>query len=136
MWNKLDKFVFKRESKSTIIDVFSTFLLRSYMKILGIFVDAIEPDFILNINNLPTRRVLLVDPSIEWFGVENVPYLVVSLILFIVLIFPPVTLLALYPTKIFRSLLLKVFSSGHSRAALNIFVEKFYDSYRDGLNVI
>ena len=137
MWNKLDKHVLKRtkmESKSTIIDVFSTFLLLSYTKILGIFVDTIEPAFILNINNLPTRRVLLVDPSIEWFGVENVPYLVVSLILFIVLIFPPVTLLALYPTKIFRSLLLKCFSSGHSRAALNIFVEKFYDCYRDGLD--
>ena len=137
MWNKLDKHIFKhtkRESKSTIIDVFSTFLLLSYTKILEIFVDTIEPDFILNINDLPTRRVLLVDPSIEWFGIENVPYLIVSFILFIVIIFPPVTLLALYPTKIFRSLLLKCFSSGHTRVALNIFVEKFYDSYRDGLD--
>ena len=74
MGNKLDRLIFKRmkrESKSTIIDVFSTFLLLSYTKILGIFVDTIEPDFILNINNLPTRRVLLVDPSIEWFGIEN-----------------------------------------------------------------
>ena len=124
----------KRESKSTIIDVFSTFLLLSYTKIVKIFVDTIEPDFVPNMNGLPTRRVLLVDPSIEWLGIENLPYLAVSVFLFVVLIFPPVALLTFYPTKIFRSLLLKCSFGGHTRAALNIFVEKFYDSYRDGLD--
>ena len=136
-WKKLDSFLLKhvkRESKSTIIDVFSTFLLLSYTKIVGIFVDTIEPDFVLNMNNLPTRRVLLVDPSIEWLGNENLPYVFVSVLLFLVLIFPPVALLTFYPVKLFRSLLLKCSSSGHIRAAFNIFVEKFYDSYRDGLD--
>ena len=124
----------KRESKCTIIDVFSTFLLLSYTKIVKIFVDTIEPDFVPNMNGLPTRRVLLVDPSIEWLEIENLPYLAVSVFLFVVLIFPPVALLTFYPTKIFRSLLLKCSFGGHTRAALNIFVEKFYDSYRDGLD--
>ena len=136
-WKKLSgcclKFT-KRESKSTIIDVFSTFLLLSYTKIIAIFVDTIEPDFIPNMNNLPTRRVLRADPRIEWLGVGNSPYLVVSLFLFLVLIIPPVVLLLVYPTKAFRSLLLKCSRGGYLRAALNIFVEKFYDSYRDGLD--
>ena len=135
-WSKVDQCFLKRikrESKSTIIDVFSTFLLLSYTKIIKIFVDTVEPDFVLNMNNLPVRRVLLVDPSIEWLGQENLPYMVASICLFLVLIFPPIVLLAFYPTKLFRSLLLKCSSGGHTRAALNIFVEKFYDSYRDGL---
>ena len=136
-WNKLNGCFLKhikRDSKSTMIDVFSTFLLLSYTKIVGIFIATIELDFVPNMNNLPTRKVLHADPSIEWLGTENLPYVAISVLLFLVLILPPVVLLAFYPTKIFRSLLLKCPFGGHTRAALNIFVEKFYDSYRDGLD--
>ena len=64
------------------------------------------------------------------------PYLIVSFIIFFVLILPPVILLAFYPTKIFQSLLSTCSSGRHSRPllAVNYFVEKFYSSYRDGLN--
>jgi hypothetical protein len=59
---------------------------------------------------------------------------VVSFFLFLVLILPPTLILAFYPTKRFRYLLLKCSFSGHTKAALNIFVEKFYSCYRDGLD--
>ena len=139
-WNKIKgSSVFshiKKESKSTTIDVFSTFLLLSYAKIVGHLVDTIdyETNFVLNMNNLQTLRVLRVDSTIEWLGTENIPYIVVSVFLLVVVVFPPVLLLTFYPVKFFRSLLLKCLSGGHARAALNIFVEKFYDSYRDGLD--
>ena len=135
-WNKLNRCLLKhvnRESNSTIIDVFSTFLLLSLSKIVVIFVMAMEPDFIQNMNYLPRKSVLLSDPSIEWMGSENIPYVTVSMFFFVVLILPPVALLLFYQSKKFRYLLLKCSSCGHARAALNIFVEKFYDSYRDGL---
>ena len=135
-WNKLNRCLLKHvnwESNSTIIDVFSTFLLLSLSKIVGIFVITITPDFILNMNSLPRKSVLLSDPSIEWMGSENIPYVTVSMFFFVVFILPPVALLLFYQSKKFRSLLLKCSSCGHARAALNIFVEKFYNSYRDGL---
>jgi hypothetical protein len=44
-----------------------------------------------------------------------------------------VAVLTLYPVRAFHSLLEKCKLSGYSRAALNIFVEKFYSCYRDGL---
>ena len=136
-WNKLNGCFLKRvkrDSKSTMVDVFSTFFLLSYSKLVIISVDTIEPEFIPNMNNRMTRRVLNVDPSIEWLGTENLPFVIVSFFIFLVLILPPVVLLTFYPTKIFRSLLSKLPFSGRSRAALNIFVEKFYTSYRDGLD--
>ena len=52
------------------------------------------------------------------------------------ILLPPVILLGFYPTKIFQSLLSTCSSGRHSRPllALNYFVERFYSSYRDGLN--
>ena len=46
----------------------------------------------------------------------------------------PALLLAAYPIRILRSLLLINRLSGRFKVALNIFVEKFYSCYRDGLD--
>jgi hypothetical protein len=132
---KLPLFV-NQERNMTSIDVFSTFLLLSYTKLVVIFVAVIEPDVIFNVDNQFNRNVLSSDPSIEWFSVHSLPYLIVSFIIFLVLILPPIILLAFYPTKLFQLLLSLCSSGGRSRAllALNTFVDKFYSSYRDGLS--
>ena len=138
IWSKLNRFCItkhaKSDNKTTVIDVFSTFLLLSYTKILAIFIATIEPDYILSVHGHHTQRVLHVDPSIEWFGVHNLPIVIISLFLFLVLILPPTLILAFYPTKRFRYLLLKCSYSGRTKAALNIFVEKFHSCYKDGLD--
>ena len=125
-----------KERSRTSIDVFSTFLLLSYTKLVVIFIAVIEPDAIFNTRNHSTQNVLSSDPSVQWFSIDSLPYLVVSFIIFFVLILPPIILLAFYPTKPFQSFLSLCFSGGRSRAllALNTFVEKFYSSYRDGLS--
>ena len=43
-------------------------------------------------------------------------------------------MLALYPLKAFQRLLRKIKLFKHQRATLHLFVEKFYSSYRDGLD--
>ena len=138
IWSKLSRFSFTKRadnaSKSTVVDVFSTFLLLSYTKIVAVLVATIEPDYILGMHSNVTERVLYVDPSVEWFGTYNLPIVTVSFVLFLVLILPPTLILALYPSKRFRYLLLKCCFSGSTKATLNIFVEKFYSCYRDGLN--
>ena len=121
IWSKLNKCCcakhVKLDNKSTVVDVFSTFLLLSYTKILAVFVATIEPDFILSNHNYLTLKVLNVDPSIEWFGIYNLP---ISFLLFLILILPPTVILAFYPTKRFRYLLLKCSLSGRTKAAMNI----------------
>ena len=113
----------KRDGKTTVVDVFSTSLLLSYTKIVAVFIATIEPDFILSNHNYLTRRVLHVDSSIKWFGIYTLPIVIISLFLFLVVILPPTVILALYPTKRFRYLLLKCSFSGHTKAAMNILVE-------------
>ena len=124
-----------KERSRTLIDVFSTFLLLSYTKLVVIFIAMIEPDVIFNLNH-SIQRVLSSDPSVQWFSVDSLPYLVVSFVIFFVLILPPIILLAFYPTKRFQHFLSICSIGGRSQAllALNTFVEKFYSSYRDGLS--
>ena len=124
----------KKRSR-TSVDVFSTFLL-SYTKLVVIFIAVIEPGVTFNISNHSTQNVLSSDPSVQWFSIDSLPYLMVPFIIFFVLILPPNILLAFYPTKTFQSLLSICFSGGRSQAllALNTFVEKFHSSYRDGLS--
>ena len=125
-----------KERNMTSIDVFSTFLLLAYTKLVVIFVAVIEPSTILSASNRSTPYVLSSDPSIQWFSKHSLPYLMVSFVVFFVLILPPIILLAFYPTKPFQSLLSLCVSGGRPRAllALNAFVDKFYSPYRDGLS--
>lgn len=122
----------KKDSRSTIIEVFATFFLLSYTKLLYtslyflIFLSTEK-------NGLTYRLVSGLDPSIDYFSKDHAPFAMIALLILIGPVLLPVILLAFYPVKMFRSLLEKCNPSGHSRAAVNLFVEKFYSCYRDGL---
>ena len=125
----------KRNSKCTLIDVFSTFLLLTFSKSVEIlFLFYFQRTTLLNMNNLPTRDVFLEDPNIEYFGTSHILWVVISTFSFLVIFVPPVVILALYPIKSCRLLFQKCTFGGHRRSALNIFVERFYSCYRDGLD--
>ena len=121
------------DTKSDIIDVFTTFFIVSYDQLL------IQSLMLLN-----TRSVLATDRSgTPYFTFHSILdpkslhrhawHLIVLPILLISLIFctlPPLFLI-LYPLKTFRSCLSKCHPSS---VALNIFVEKMQGCYRNGLN--
>lgn len=121
------------DSRGTAIDVFATFFLLSYTKLLYTSLYLL---LFINItkNGLPFQAGVAVDPSIKYFSKEHAPFAVIALLILIGPVIVPVTLLALYPVRSFRSLLERCKISGHSRAAVNLFVEKFYSCYRDGLD--
>ena len=79
-------------------------------------------------------HVLFNDPSVHYFSIEHIPFVIFAIFIFIVLGLLPALLLAIYPIRLFRSLLLKCSLGGRSCAMINIFVEKFYSCYRDGLD--
>ena len=123
----------KRSSKRTIIDTFATFFLLSYAKLTLMLLIPLSPldiDTRNNLSSTATRHVLLY-PSVNYFGIQHLPFVIISMLVFTAIVLPPVLLLALYPVRAFRSLLFKCCCSV---ASLNIFVEKFYGCYRDGLD--
>ena len=124
------------DTKSDIIDVFTTFFILSYSKILYQTELFTVTHVITNINEAGRKfeeRRLLVDPSIIilWRFISpcirnpiliHYPYSFQRL--------PPL-LLTLYPIRAFRYCLLKF---NLNLSAVHIFIDKLYSYYRNGLD--
>jgi hypothetical protein len=78
--------------------------------------------------------VVYIQPNIRYFSKEHAPYAIIGALVLFVFGLLPALLLAAYPSRRLRSLLLLHRLGGRSNAALNIFMEKFYSCYRDGLD--
>ena len=138
LWDKLKQNLRKRfnvdwHATNTIINVFATFFLLSYAKLVFSSLRALNYGILLNVNNLSLQQTLHVrsDPSMIYFGEEHLPFAITSVFIFLLAVLPIPLLLALYPIRSVRTLLFKFLIGGHTKAAINIFVQKFYSCYRD-----
>ena len=141
LWNKLEGSFFKYvkaklDAKNTMVDVFATFFLLSYAKLVFTCFRTISYGVTINMQNSSTQNILHVksDPSVGYFSREHLPFAITSAAIFLFALVPIPLLLALYPVAAFRTLLFKCGFSNRLVAALNMFVEKFYSCYRDGLD--
>ena len=141
-WQKLNRLIFKHinvkwNSNRTIVDAFATFFLLSFSKVTLILFVPLYPLRINNLNNINLSSSVtihsLTDPSVDFISKEHLPFAAVSIVIFLFTVLPIVVLLALYPIQAFRSLLFKCLPK-QSIGPLNMFVEKFYSCYRDGLD--
>ena len=140
LWRTLNRFFIRhinieRDSIKTIIDTFATFFLLSYTKLTVLLLLPLVPMKLFNVNNINLSTTIswhaMIHPSVKFASEHHLPYVIISIFVYIIVALPPVFLLALYPVSAFRSLL---FKCCRSMASVNIFVEKFYSCYRDGLH--
>ena len=134
LWTKLSCLKANRDSKTTIIDNFATFFFLSYTRLCFASLIVFRRTNIHKANNTHPYAVLHIDPRIRYFSKEHIPYAIISGLILFTFGLLPALLLAAYPIRKLRSLLLIDRLGGRSNAALNIFVEKFYSCYRDGLD--
>ena len=141
LWSKFDGYILqklnvKRDANNTLIDVFATFFLLSYAKLVFTCFRTISFKITYNAQNFSNHQILHVksDPNMGYFSTEHLPYAITSFIIFVLIIIPLPLLLALYPIRTFRSLLFKCPIGTRTMATLHIFLEKFYSFYRDGLD--
>ena len=141
LWSKLDGYILqkmnvKRDANNTLIDVFATFFLLSYAKLVFTCFRTISYKITYNAHNFSTHQTPHVksDPNMGYFSTEHLPYAITSFTIFVLIIIPLPLLLTLYPIRTFRSLLFKCPIGTRTMATFHIFVEKFYSCYRDGLD--
>ena len=122
---------------NSLIDVFITFFLLSFSKLLYTSSKILTPlkamvyvNYTLDLSQ--SYHQLSEDPRIKYFEMEHLPYALILILIVLLIILPPVLLLIMYPIKVFRSLLFNCHLSTRTVASLNIFVEKYYSCYRDG----
>ena len=140
LWSKVKGCLLKTNAKldvnNTMIDVFATFFLLSYAKLVFTSFRTISYGITINAYNFTEKKILHVksDQSIGYFSTEHLPFAIASTTIIVFLILPLPLLLALFPINAFRTLLFKCGLGNRPMAALNLFLDKFYSCYRDGLD--
>ena len=125
----LDKAHIKTTIKTSMIDVFATFLMLSYNKVLSVSFDLLAFTAPIDSHGKSIGRYLYYDASYEHFGINHLPYGVLAIFTFAIVNLSPFLLLLFYPMKRFQICLnrLKL-----SRLALHTFVDSFAGCYKDG----
>ena len=117
--------------RTSIVEAFATFLLLSYLKLLGVSSDLLIPTQVYHVNGNSLGLYLYYDATIEYFGEEHLPYAVLAVTVMLVFILFPLLLLLLYPMRCFQQCLGCIGVRWH---ALPIFIDAFQGCYKDGTN--
>ena len=125
----------KLDAKNTMIDVFATVFLLCYAKLVFTCLRVLSYRVTFKINNSSMHEIYTVksDPTVVFFNREHLPFAIISIAIFFVVLLPMPLLLALFPVPSFRLLLFKLKFVSRPLTALNAFLDKFYSCYRDGL---
>ena len=117
--------------RSSIVKVFATFLLLSYMKLLNVTLDILLPTAGYSVVNGSQTWYVYYDASYKYFSEHHLPYAIMSIIIFIVFIVTPLMVLILYPLRCFQKCLSVCRLRSHM---LQVFVDTFQGHFKDGID--
>ena len=115
------------EIKASIIDVFATFLLLSYSKLLFVSLLLLQRTEMYSADGEGTSYTLLVDATVYYLSVEHLPFAIIAFLVLFLVSLPPL-LLIFYPCKIINRCRYK-----RRWHALRTFVEAFHGCYKNGV---
>ena len=121
------------DSKASIVNAFTTFLLLSFSKILFVSFTLLYTFHVHCIHgHIPRKCVLYYDPTVECYTQKYSIFAAIAGCVLVIFIICPTVLLILYPTRLFRRCVTCCrFRRWH---ALHMFVESFQGQYKDGTN--
>ena len=120
------------DSKASIINAFTTFLLLSFSKILFVSFTLFYTLHVRDSAGAEKKYVLYYDPTVEVHSEEYIAFATLAGCVLALFVVSPTALLILYPTRLFRRCVSRCgFRRWH---ALHMFVESFQGQYKDGTN--
>ena len=128
---------FRKQSniKTSLIDVFASFIFLSTSRIQITSYTLLMPTYVhtMPINDNATQPMmklyLLNAPTVEYFGKEHLPFVILTLVVMFLLGFLPMVLLFVYPYRCFQNLLNRYNLNSH---ILRTFMDVFQGSFKDG----
>ena len=122
----------RRQSGSSIIAVFTTFLLLSYCKLLFISIAMLTPVFAYNVTgHIHGSPMLYIDTSVKYFSSSHLGFGLLALAMLLVFVVTPPILLLLYPMGCVQRGLGRCHTLSNS---LKTFADIFQGCYKDGTN--
>ena len=120
------------DPKTSVIDVFATFMLLSYVRLLFASGSILSPNYTYNYKGEKLSTVYLhYSSSIKYFHSKHLPFALLSIFVSLTFIAVPPIVLIFYPTSFFQKCLAKCKINSQ---ALRTFVETFQGCYKDGTN--
>ncbi len=114
--------------KTSLIEVFATFVLLSYIKIISVSCDLLAATRSYDIHgNRLNKLYLYYDANIEYFGRQHLPFAILALFTGLVFVILPFLILVLYPCRCFQRGLNYM---GWRCQTLHIIMDAFQGSYK------
>ena len=133
MWSPFHRFLFyfrkQWDIKSSLVDVFATFLLLSYNRLLDLSFSLLMFTKGFNSKGQLVDNYLFYDSSIAYFGKEHRFYGFFAIFVLVFFNFFPFLLLLFYPMQCFQKCLNHLQLNS---IALRMFVDSFAGCYKDG----
>ena len=118
--------------RGSVIGGFATFLLLSYSKLLTVSYSLLDFTQLSNAKGENVGTVLVYDASMKNFSKQHLPYAVLAISVLLVFVAIPLSILLLYPTKVFQiSLGCCTRVKWHP---LHAFLDAFQGCYKNGTN--
>ena len=109
LWKHIERILMFFEEnwsmQASMVDVFSTFFLLSYVKLLSVSFTLLIPTTLHDIHGHKIGLFLYYDTSIRYFSREHLPYGITAIVVLFICVIIPTLFLALYPFKWFQSCL-------------------------------
>ena len=138
LWNKLNVFLIHINARrDKIIDAFATVFFLAYANLVFTSIwTAFSPIIVWNAKNFSVEWQFHVyfDPDVEYYHGDHLYFVFFSSLFALFIVLPLPVLLTLYPIKCFRSLLFYCPIVNRHMGTINMFLNKFYGCYRDGLD--
>ena len=93
------------DSRTTVIDAYTTFFILSFVKILTVSADLLIPVRAYSLNNDSVTWVLYYDATVDYLGREHLPYAITAILFLLLILTPTIFLLLFYQQKCFQRLL-------------------------------
>ena len=114
--------------RTSLIEIFATFMLLSYVKILGVCFDLLTVTLTYDVyGNRLKNKYLYYNANIEYFGPQHLPFALLALFMGFVFVILPFLLLVVYPCRCFQRCLNLV---GWRCRVLHVFMDAFQGSYK------
>ena len=114
--------------RTSLIEMFATFMLLSYVKILGVCFDLLTATLTYDIyGNRLKNKYLYYNANIEYFGPRHLPFALLALFMGFAFVFLPFLLLVIYPSGCFQRCLNH---TGWRCWTLHVFMDAFQGSYK------
>ena len=120
-------------TSDAVIQAFATFILLSASTLTyNVSVILRRSAVYRSTDGMVHETVVFSDPTIVWFSLKHILYILTVGVPYISLVLIPFLLLCVYPTRIYTCL--SRFLSDRKRLAITAFVEAFNSCFKDGLN--